>query len=284
MELRRTRVNSMAVGPLRDAMQMAAELARLPKERRRARPAPPKDGLVVDLGAGHAPFTRADLVVDKYVEDDFERGFALSRAKPLVVADGHHLPFENDSFAYLIAAHVVEHAIDPARFACEISRVAARGFVQVPTQLAERVFGWQFHPWLIDKEDDVLVFRPKEPGERSVGEPMHDLFDESFLLRLVFFSRQSIFHHSLHWRGGLRVRVLGTSQAERTAELDVERTLAALRRNPAPPLPARARALLCCPSCQGLLDDVQQTLECLNCDRAYPVIQGAPLLIDEAAS
>jgi uncharacterized protein YbaR (Trm112 family) len=267
----------------RECVAIAKELARMPSERWVARPHPPRHGLVVDLGAGQSAFPRADAVVDKYVADDSERGSPLERAKPLIVADGHFLPFKDKSLAYLIASHVLEHATDPERFAAEISRVASAGFVQLPSSLAERAFGWSFHPWLVDREGDTLVFSPKPASDRSVVGPMHDLYADSSLLRLLFVARRSSFHHSLQWAGGLHVRVKARSAAEKTADLDIERTMAVLRRDSFPALPAAVRAALCCPICRGDLGDRRDVLECLDCAREFPVVGGVPLLLPEAA-
>jgi uncharacterized protein YbaR (Trm112 family) len=254
----------------------------MPAERRVARPHPPRHGLVVDLGAGQSAFPRADAVVDKYVADDFERGYPIERAKPLIVADGQSLPFKDKSLAYLIASHVLEHATDPERFAAEISRVASAGFVQLPSSLAEHAFGWSFHPWLVDREGDTLVFSPKPTGDRSVVGPMHDLYAASSLMRLLFVARRSTFHHSLHWKGGMHVMVNAPSSAEKTAELDIERTMAAIRRNPPPALPRTLRQVVCCPICHGELGDRRAILECLSCGREFPLVETVPLLLKEA--
>jgi uncharacterized protein YbaR (Trm112 family) len=182
-----------------------------------------------------------------------------------------------------IASHVLEHATDPERFAAEISRVAQSGFVQLPSSLSERAFGWSFHPWLVDREGDTLVFSPKPASDRSVVGPMHDLYANSSLLRLLFVARRSSFHHSLQWVGGLHVRMTGPSRADETAELDVERTIAALQRDRPPALPPALRAALCCPICHGVLGDRRAALECLDCGREFPVVGAVPLLLEEAA-
>ena len=267
-------------GAARELGAVIREIGRIPMERRAARPMPPPTGLVVDLGAGHDPFPRADLVVDKYVADDFERGYGLTRGRPLVVADGEALPFADNAIAYLIAAHVVEHAVDPQSFAAEISRVARAGFVQVPTATAERVFGWAFHPWLIEQENGRLVFAPNE-SERWEG--LHELYNASPLLRVAFFAHRSKFHHTVHWADRLQVSVTGKSRADETSEFDLERTLAALHQAPPPPLPTSICALLRCPVCQGELKGDKRGLGCVACGRRYPLAGGAAVLLKEAA-
>jgi uncharacterized protein YbaR (Trm112 family) len=269
-------------GGLREARGLTEELARLPAERRLARPDPPTTGLVIDLGGGHDPFPRSDAVVDKYVADDFERGGAIARDRPLIVADGQALPFSDGSIAYVIAAHVLEHATDPKGFAAEMSRVAEAGFVQVPSSVGERTMGWPFHPWLVEREGDTLVFAPKSAASAD-WEGLHGLYDRSALFRLMFFAHRSTFHHSVHWRGRLAVEVEGPSQAQRTAEFDLERSTEALRVSPAPPLTRELRAALCCPLCGTALRDVSGALQCDGCGRSYPVEGNVPLLLEAAA-
>lgn len=92
-------------------------------------PAPPDTGLVLEVGGGQAPHPRSDVVVEKYVVDDFERpaGALLDLSKPMIVADGERLSFADGSFVYSIASHVLEHATDPVVFAGELRRVSRAG-------------------------------------------------------------------------------------------------------------------------------------------------------------
>jgi len=265
-----------------EAATLWGELAGLRRERRAARPRPPASGLVVDIGAGHLPHPRADVIVDKYVEDDFERGFALATAKPLIVADGQALPFADASLAYVITSHVLEHATDPELFAAELSRVGLAGFVQVPTRLAELGFGWAFHPWLIDRDDELLVFSPN-PGSRPLGTALHDMHGSSALFRLTFFAHRSSWHHTMHWQGRLRVSVSGHGEARETAGLDLERTLAGLERVPRPPLPSAVVEALRCPACRLRLSPQAGAVQCSGCGRAFPMAGGVPVLLLEAA-
>lgn len=278
-----TTVRARLRGPAHELAALAAELRRLPSERRVSRPQPPDTGLVVDLGAGHAPDPRADVVIDKYVADDFERGSALTMAKPLIVGDGQAIPLADGAASYLIAAHVLEHATDPVLMASEISRVARAGFVQTPSRLAEAAFGWAFHPWLIDREGDTLAFHPKPPVP-DLGASLHDVYGSSALFRLFFFSHRSELHHTLHWQGRIDVRVDGTSRAAQTAQFDLESTLATLASFSTPPLDPALRAALRCPGCGGALADASAALRCADCARSYPVVGNVPVLLTEAAA
>jgi uncharacterized protein YbaR (Trm112 family) len=244
---------------------------------------PPAQGLVLDLGSGQDAHPRADLIIDKYVADDFERGGGLDVAKPLIVGDGHSLPLADDAVGYVIASHVVEHATDPIAFAGEIARVGKAGFVQVPTREAELTFGWPFHPWLIDREGDVLVFHPRNGAVAPHGGLFHGAFADSAMFSLWFGAHRERWHHTLHWVGSFSVRVEGESRAEKTADLDIERTLRVLAHMGARGPVGSLWELMRCPLDRGQLHAQGDRLLCERCARSFPVSGGVPVLLPEAA-
>jgi Methyltransferase domain len=246
-------------------------------------PHPPQTGLVLDVGSGQSAHRRADLVVDKYVTDDFERGSALDLSKPLVVADGQALPFADGAFAYVVASHVLEHATDPLLFATELSRVGDAGFVQVPSRLAELTFGWAFHPWLIDRVDDTLIFNPRNGRHAPAGEFFHHAFADSPQFQVWFGAHRDAWHHSIHWSHTLSVKREGSSVADQTAALDVERALAVLPGMGARGPQGAVRDILYCPHDRGSLSSGASSFTCEECDRSYPVAGGVPVLLREAA-
>jgi uncharacterized protein YbaR (Trm112 family) len=246
-------------------------------------PSPPGVGLVLDVGVGQSADPRADIVVDKYVTDDFERGSPLDLSKPLVVADGHALPFAAGSFAYVTASHVLEHATDPPSFAGELTRVAKAGFVQVPTREAELTFGWPFHPWLIDRDGDTLIFHPRDGQQAPMGEMFHRFYADSPQFQMWFHANRDVWHHSVNWVGELSVEVHGASAAEKTATLDIERTLEILPRMGARSPAGAVRDALRCPADEGGMSAAADRLVCDRCERSYPVAGGIPVLLSEAA-
>jgi uncharacterized protein YbaR (Trm112 family) len=280
-----------APGAIADATALLRELASAVRAGRRNAVLhaahPPAAGFVLDVGSGQAPHPRADVVVDKYVADDFERGYALELSKPLVVGDGHALPFADGTFAYVVTSHVVEHATDPVRFAAELGRVAAAGFVQVPSREAELTFGWEFHPWLIDREGDTLLFHPRGEARAPLGPVFHEAMAESRLFGLWFVANRERWHHSIEWQGALRLRCEGASQAPQTASLDVSetlRTLEALAKAGRARGPNGAlRDALRCPLDRGRLTFSETVATCGACGRRYPVAGTVPVLVEEAA-
>ena len=279
----------MAMPPqVRMSAQLLRELGKyaraLPASDARHRPNPPERGLVVDVGSGQAPHPRADLIVDKYVADDFERGSALVIDKPLVVGDGHALPFADQAFSYMITSHVLEHATDPVVFASEMQRVAEAGFIQVPGRRAELTFGWPFHPWLIDREGSTLVFNPRGDAKAPDGDYFHRAFADSAVFALWFAAHRDDWHHSVHWQRTFDVRVEGASAAPQTADLDIELTLRTLKEMSVIGPTGALRGALRCPVDHGVLADEPGALRCESCGRSYPVSNGVPVLLAEAAT
>jgi uncharacterized protein YbaR (Trm112 family) len=269
-----------------DLVSVGRELARIPREAALHRPRPPEAGLVLEVGSGDAPHPRADVVIDKYVADNFERAADLDLTRPLVVADGHRLPFADQTFHYVIALHVLEHATDPRRFAGELSRVAPAGFVQVPSRESDLTFAWPFHPWLIDRSGDTLVFSPQENQRAPCGEFFHRAYATSAMFRLWHAAHRSRWHHSVEWRGELSVEVTGTSTAVMAAEIDLERTVAALEaaltKGILRPLPPLVRERLCCPVCRSTLSFEARRIVCAGCGARYPRVGDVPVLLEEA--
>lgn len=51
------------------------------------------------------------------------------------------------------------------------------------------------------------------------------------------------------------------------------------------PLDARVLEILCCPSCRGTVRELPGDggLECVSCRRIYPILDGIPVMLIEAA-
>lgn len=244
---------------------------------------------MLEVGGGQRPHPRADVVIDKYVANDFERAgeAPLDLSRPLIVGDGHALPLASGSVAYVIAAHVLEHATDPNAFANELGRIALAGYVQVPSRAAELTFEWPFHPWLIDCVGDCLSFEPKAGRHAPIGADFHRWFAQSPTFRLWWAAGRSRWLHTIHWTGCPSVTVTGAAEAAATASIDLERAEGTLRRasrgrDLGPP--ESVAPLLRCPVCGGGVAFRSERIACRECGRAYPVHAGVPILLAEAAS
>jgi len=128
------------------------------------------DARVLDVGSGHAPHPRADVLLEKFLDDDSERsGVSMDRADPrLIMGDALAMPFPDGSFDYAIASHIAEHMDDPEGFCSELTRVAAAGYVETPGWLGDALLREPFHPWRVRSRRGVLEYRWVD-GDRGMG-------------------------------------------------------------------------------------------------------------------
>lgn len=122
---------------------------------------------VLDIGSGHNPHPRANVLLDRYYLDDLERSgqaIVLPAGKPFVVADACAMPFQDQSFDFVICSHVAEHIEDVPGFCAELNRVARRGYLETPSPLAETLRHAPNHRWYVAGRQGILTFRPTPPG------------------------------------------------------------------------------------------------------------------------
>ena len=133
---------------------------------------------VLDIGSGHNPHPRADVLLDKDVVPSPERGGlpCLRDSRPFVLGDAQHLPFKDKSFDLVLACQVAEHVEDPVLFCRELMRVAHRGYIECPGALTELVLGEPFHLWLVSRKGGGLAFKRKTRGNSKASDLFYALF------------------------------------------------------------------------------------------------------------
>lgn len=157
--------------------------------------------LVLEIGSGNNPHPRADILCDRYLTKNIERAGAFSIVvdRPFVVCDGCRLPFADQSFDYIICSHILEHMERPAAFLNEVMRVGKAGYIEVPSALSERLFGWNFHRWYCTWRGRRLVMVPKTEGERFGGF-FHRLIAQNIWFRRFFEKYEKMFYVRFEWR------------------------------------------------------------------------------------
>jgi len=132
--------------------------------------------LVLEVGAGGNPYPRANVLLDAY-EATRERHWApLTSDRPTVLGFVENLPFKDHAFDFVIAAHVLEHSADPARFIAELQRVAKAGYIEVPDAFMERINPYMDHRLEITCRDNKLVIRKKESWQHDAE--VIDLYED----------------------------------------------------------------------------------------------------------
>jgi len=123
-----------------------------------------KTDRVLEVGGGHRPHPRANVVVDKYTDNNFHRNSDIKvlRNQTFLEADGESLPFKNKEFDYVICSHVLEHVENPEKFLAEQFRVAKSGYIETPSLLGEMLYARESHKWIIQEIYDVTYLVDKK--------------------------------------------------------------------------------------------------------------------------
>lgn len=118
---------------------------------------------VLEIGGGHNPHPRSNVVVDKYDVDNAHRcgDLKILEKQQFLVADGENLPFKDKEFDYVICCHVLEHVENPTKFLREQFRVAKRGYIETPSLLGEYIMPKESHKWILHEMNDVLYLVDK---------------------------------------------------------------------------------------------------------------------------
>src|SRR5712664_1444236 len=162
---------------------------------------------VLEIGSGNHPRFASHVLCDRLIDDNTERGGGIVADRPIVEADAQALPFADQSFDYVICAQVLEHVEDPERMLRELMRVARRGYIETPSEIAERLYGWPFHRSVINLLGGKLVIRRK-----SFDTPFGGLF-HLLAARDPEFRRFHLTHNALllvqyEWEGRIDYEIL----------------------------------------------------------------------------
>ncbi|SBV99677.1 conserved hypothetical protein [uncultured Dysgonomonas sp.] len=106
-----------------------------------------KSDKVLEVGPGHNPSFRSNVIAEKFVDTNYHRcgDVKIFPHQSFVNADGENLPFKDKEFDYVICNQVLEHAENPELFVKEQSRVASRGYIETPSLLGEFLFPKKSH-------------------------------------------------------------------------------------------------------------------------------------------
>ena len=172
---------------------------------------------VLEIGSGHNPKARSDVLCDKFIGDDEQRGGAIVTDRPMVEADGQFLPFADRAFDYVICSHVLEHVEDPRRFIAELMRVACRGYIETPSEIGERIYGWHYHNWVVNLVDGCLMLR-KNKKNSQFGQLFHRLAVTDKHWKRFHITHHHLFLVQYEWEDEIAYKIL----LEHESALDLE--------------------------------------------------------------
>ena len=180
---------------------------------------------VLEIGSGHNPKARSDVLCDKFIEDDEQRGGRIVTDRPIVEADGQFLPFADGAFDYVICAHVLEHVEDPKQLIAELMRVARRGYIETPSEIGERIYGWHYHRWTVNLIDGRLALQ-KNSQKPQFGQLFHTLAAKDKHWKRFHITHHNIFLVQYEWEGKIDYEI--RPETEPTLDLECPETLQTL--------------------------------------------------------
>lgn len=169
---------------------------------------------VLEIGSGHNPSYRSNVVVEKFIDSNYHRSgnVKLYPHQAFVNADGEDLPFEDKEFDYVICNQVLEHVDDPVKFINEQCRVAKRGYIETPSLIGEHLFPKDSHKWVILTIDDKLVMFEKSKMPGNYGNNYGELFlnylpYQSLTYKLLWLTESNLLLTKYEWKDNIDIIV-----------------------------------------------------------------------------
>ena len=245
--------------------------------------------LVLDVGSGHTPYPRADVLLDRPGGDVHRMGQILVVDRPMVFGDAMKMPFKDKAFDFVIASHILEHMKDPAHFLKELSRVAKAGYIETPNAIGEELVPLSIHCLEVMKLDDKLVIRKKSsPSDISFLGDLK-IHERNELWQKLFHQRPELFNTRYFWKDKIEFEITnpevscdwidnfhpksGAQVAEHYAykgwRMVGVHVLSAYYRLRRRTRKINLENLLACPKCKGDLEKNNSELKCKACGNSY---------------
>jgi SAM-dependent methyltransferase len=166
---------------------------------------------VLEVGGGHNPHPRSNVVVDKYTDTNYHRSgdIKVLKNQTFMQADGEALPFKDKEFDYVICCQVLEHVENPHKFLAEQFRVAKRGFMETPSLLGEYLFPRESHKWIIHEIDNVTYLVDKKKINFVYGYDMGELIQDylpthSIGFKILEKTHPNMITNRVEWEGDFK--------------------------------------------------------------------------------
>jgi len=173
-----------------------------------------KKDRVLEIGPGHNPSFRSNVLAEKFVDTNYHRcgDVKIYPHQTFVNADGENLPFKDKEFDYTICCHVLEHADNPVKFVKEQCRVSKRGYIEAPSMIGEYLFPKKSHKWVILEIDKKLVLYEKAKMSENYACDYGEVFlnylpFQSLAYRLLWYTRGNIMNVCYEWEDDIEIIV-----------------------------------------------------------------------------
>lgn len=171
------------------------------------------NALVLEVGAGGNPYFRSNVLVDAYESTGERHWVPLTMDRPTILAFVEKLPFQDKSFDFVIASHVLEHSTNPERFLQELQRVAKAGYIEVPDAFMERLNPYPDHRLEITVRDGKLIIRKKSAWQ--VDSELVELYEDrvkEIVTRDVIPNHPFEFHVRYYWSDKIDYEIINPDE------------------------------------------------------------------------
>ena len=144
---------------------------------------------ILDIGCGYRAHNKASTIADI---KDFSNYY---KDKKFVQIKEKKLPFKDNEFDFVIASHVIEHIIDFEFFIREIERISSKGYIELPTRLADNLVfeNKTDHVWWFlfdDLKNELVATRKKQILDPfitvSMSKTLEEIYRDSFVIELYW--------------------------------------------------------------------------------------------------
>lgn len=262
----------------------------------------PNNALVLDIASGGKPYWRSDVLMDKFVFDNSERDASLIIDRNFVVGDVTKLPFKDKSFDFIIARHILEHLPDPKPFFKELERVSKAGYIETPSSFCESGYGWPFHLWEIDVEENKLLMRNKKIIVGDNFQKVKKYSKSAKIFKYLFIHHRDLFFTKFYWTNKIEYKIVNDGVVDKTIastnagmenfSLDTYRGRYSLKTKTKNALNYFRRVLysnkkkyellglLTCIDCHGeIIKRDNGNLECQKCNKKYEYKDNIPVML-----
>lgn len=173
-----------------------------------------KHDRVLEIGPGHNPSLRSDVIVERFIDSNYHRcgDVKVYLHQTLVQGNGENLPFKDKEFDYVICNQVLEHVDSPEKFIAEQCRVAKGGYIETPSLLGEFLFPKSSHKWVILDIDNKLVLYEKSQMPGNYANNYGELFlnylpFQSLPYKLLWLTEGDIMLNRYEWQDEIDILV-----------------------------------------------------------------------------
>lgn len=186
----------------------------------------PPDSLIAEVGPGNFPLPQATLFIEHPARKKNHRySDEFINGKNVIFADIQTKIEEipDKKIDFLWSSHILEHVLDPVAAAKEMSRIAKRGVIVVPSPYKDTFFLWDEpeHLWDIYRRNNGLLFVRRDDSQISKirTQTMQNYFCDIFKgnqfttnfekeARYWFEANEKYMDIILPWEGSFEVNVV----------------------------------------------------------------------------